>query len=600
MAAATLDTAIARHIWASRYRYADEADIEATWQRVATALAKVEAEPAVWQRRFRDLLADFRFLPGGRILAGAGTDRQVTLFNCFVMGRIEDSMDGIFEALKEGALTMQQGGGVGYDFSTLRPAGTAAHHAGTIASGPVSFMRIWDSMCATILSTGARRGAMMATLRVDHPDIEAFIDAKHQAGELTHFNCSVLVSDAFMAAVHADADWPLVFPSVALDGEVGTGDEVRREWPGFEQPVACRVIRRVRARDLWEHIMRATYSHAEPGVLFVDRINQWNNLGERERISATNPCGEIPLPPYGACDLGSVNLTRFVLDPFGEAARLDHDALAQTAAQAVRFLDNVIDASHFPLPAQGEQARNSRRLGLGITGLADALIMLGLHYDSTEAREQAAAAMATITHAAYRASIDLAHEKRPFPFFDKAAFLDRPFVRALPGDIRAGIARDGIRNSHLTAIAPTGTISLLAGNVSSGVEPVFRRELCRPVFAADGRRESFVMQDAAWRCWQVEHLDGSLPPAFVEAEALSPEAHLAMQAALQPYVDSAISKTINVPESMPFTDFEAIYQRAFELGLKGCTTYRPNPVTGEVLQGVDTATPCCGIDRESD
>ena len=598
MTAQGFDTEIARHVWTSRYRYADEPDIEATWQRVAAALARAEAEPAVWERRFADLLADFRFLPGGRILAGAGTDRQVTLFNCFVMGRIEDSMDGIFEALKEGALTMQQGGGVGYDFSTLRPAGTAARHAGTIASGPVSFMRIWDSMCATILSTGARRGAMMATLRVDHPDIEAFIDAKHQAGELTHFNCSVLVSDAFMAAVHADADWSLVFPVVALGD--GDGEEVRRDWPGFDQAVACRVIRRVRARDLWERIMRATYGHAEPGVLFVDRINQWNNLGDRERISATNPCGEIPLPPYGACDLGSINLTRFVVDPFGEAPRLDHEALAETATLGVRFLDDVIDASHFPLHAQAEQARNTRRLGLGITGLADALIMLGLHYDSPAAREQAGAAMATITHAAYRASIALAREKRPFPRFDKAAFLDRPFIRALPADIRAGIARDGIRNSHLTAIAPTGTISLLAGNVSSGIEPVFRRELCRPVLTADGRRESFTLQDAAWRHWQAEHADEPLPAAFVEAEALAPEAHLAMQAALQPYVDSAISKTINVPESMPFTAFEAIYQRAFELGLKGCTTYRPNPVTGAVLQDVDTATPCCGIDRESD
>ena len=602
MTAPAFDTDIARHIWATRYRYADEPGIEATWQRVASALARVEAEPAVWERRFRDLLADFRFLPGGRILAGAGTDRQVTLFNCFVMGRIEDSMDGIFEALKEGALTMQQGGGVGYDFSTLRPAGTAARHAGTIASGPVSFMRIWDSMCATLLSTGARRGAMMATLRVDHPDIESFIDAKHQAGELTHFNCSVLVTDAFMAAVHADANWSLVFPSVALgEGqEDGEREEVRREWPGFDEPVACRVIRRVRARDLWERIMRATYSHAEPGVLFVDRINQWNNLGDRETITATNPCGEIPLPPYGACDLGSINLTRFVTDPFSEAARFDHDALAETAALGVRFLDNVIDASHFPLPAQAEQARHSRRLGLGITGLADALIMLGLHYDSDAAREQAGTAMATITHAAYRASVELAREKRPFPFFDTAQFLDRPFVRSLPGDIRAGIARDGIRNSHLTAIAPTGTISLLAGNVSSGIEPVFRRELCRPVLTADGRRESFRMQDAAWSRWQLDHADEPLPATFVEAEDLPPEAHLAMQAALQPYVDSAISKTINVPETMPFTAFEAIYQRAFELGLKGCTTYRPNPVTGAVLQDVDTATPCCDIERESD
>lgn len=598
MTAKTLDTPIARHVWASRYRYADEPDIEASWQRVVAALAGIEAEPAIWEPRFHDLLADFRFLPGGRILAGAGSDRRVTLFNCFVMGTIEDSMDGIFEALKEGALTMQQGGGVGYDFSTLRPAGTAARQAGTIASGPVSFMHIWDRMCATILSTGARRGAMMATLRVDHPDIETFIDAKRQPGVLTHFNCSVLVTDAFMAAVRADADWLLLFPSVGL-GSSG-GEEVRCDWPGFEEPVPCRVFRRLRARELWERIMRATYSHAEPGVLFIDRINQWNNLGDRERISATNPCGEIPLPPYGACDLGSINLTRFVVAPFSDTAWLDLDALVETTRLATRLLDNVIDVSQFPLPAQAEQARGSRRLGLGITGLADALIMLGLHYDSEAAREQAREAMATITHTAYRTSIELAQEKRPFPFFGRARFLDRPFIRALPSDIRAGIARDGIRNSHLTAIAPTGSISLLAGNVSSGIEPVFRRELRRPVLSGDGGQESFLVQDDAWRRWQSEHPDGSLPPAFVEAEQLAPEAHLAMQAALQPYVDSAISKTINVPESMPFADFEAIYQRAFELGLKGCTTYRPNPVTGALLQSAETATPCCGIEHELD
>lgn len=602
-----LDTAIARQVWVSRYRYADEPGIEATWQRVARALATVEAEPAVWERRFADLLADFRFLPGGRILAGAGTNRHVTLFNCFVMGTIEDSMDGIFEALKEGAITMQQGGGVGYDFSTLRPAGSAARHAGTIASGPVSFMRIWDSMCATILSTGARRGAMMATLRVDHPDIESFVNAKHRSGELTHFNCSVLVTDAFMAAVHADADWPLVFPAAALEGMSGegtsgegTGETVRRDWPGFDEPVACPVIRRVRAHELWEHIMRASYDHAEPGVLFIDRINQWNNLGDRERISATNPCGEIPLPPYGACDLGSINLTRFVSDAFTSRATLDRDGLEATARLAVRFLDNVIDASSFPLPAQAEQARGSRRIGLGVTGLADALIMLGLHYDSPEAREQAGAVMQAITHAAYRASIELAREKRPFPFFEVAHFLDRPFVRSLPGDIRAGIARDGIRNSHLTAIAPTGTISLLAGNVSSGIEPIFRRELCRSVLTGDGTRESFRLEDRAWHEWHTGHPHGEAPDTFVEAETLLPEAHLAMQAALQPYVDSAISKTINVPESMPFTDFEAIYQRAFELGLKGCTTYRPNPITGAILQDVATATPCCDMEREVD
>ncbi len=589
---------ISRMIWDSRYRQPGEGRIEDSWDRVARALAAVEPRPGDWEDRFRAALDGFAFLPGGRVLAGAGTDRIVTLFNCFVMGTIEDSMDGIFDALKEGALTMQQGGGVGYDFSTLRPSGTPARHTGTIASGPVSFMRIWDAMCATILSTGARRGAMMATLRIDHPDVEAFVDAKREAGELTRFNLSVLVGDDFMQAVANDAEWPLLFPAEAL--EEGEGEILERDWPGFDAPVRCRVVRRVSARGLWDRIMRATYDHAEPGVLFVDRINRANNLVYRERISATNPCGEIPLPPYGACDLGSINLTRFVREPFSPGARLDLDAIASTASVAVRMLDDVIDVSRFPLEAQAEQARGTRRVGLGMTGLADALIMLGLRYDSEAARELAATAMRTITHAAYRASVELAREKGAFPFIDREAHLDGEFIRELPADIRDGIARHGIRNSHLTAIAPTGTISLLADNVSSGLEPVFRFTFTRQVIERDGRRASHPVVDHAWRRWREMHPDEPLPDAFVQAGELEPEAHLAMQAALQPLVDSAISKTINVPEDMPFERFEAIYLRAHALGLKGCTTYRPNPVTGAVLEEAETATPCCDIEREGD
>ena len=356
-----------------------------SWRRVAKALAGVESgQRTQWERRFFELLEDFRFLPGGRVLAGAGTGFDVTLFNCFVMGRIDDSMEGIFDALKEGALTMQQGGGVGYDFSTLRPAGTPAWRVGGVASGPVSFMRIWDSMCETLLSTAARRGAMMATLRCDHPDIEAFVEAKRRPGELRNFNLSVLVSDAFMQAVEADAPWKLVFPARGQGGDVHRdGSElIERQWPGYAEAVSCRVLREVPARDLWEKIMRANYESAEPGVLFIDRINRQNNLGFREHISATNPCGEIPLPPYGACDLGSINLTRFVHKPFSANASLDLDAIRATSALAVRLLDNVIDLSRFPLQQQAEQARGSRRIGLGVTGLADTLIMLGLHYGS--------------------------------------------------------------------------------------------------------------------------------------------------------------------------------------------------------------------------
>ena len=375
---------ISRHVWQTKYRFADHAtrerSIADTWRRVARALAAVEPKDSeTWEDRFFAILQDFKFLPGGRIQAGAGTARNVTLFNCFVMGTIEDSIPGIFSALEEGAVTMQQGGGIGIDFSTLRPRGSQTKTVGGIASGPVSFMQLWDAACGTILSTGVRRGAMMATLRCDHPDIEEFVTAKQQPGQLRRFNVSVQVTDAFMAAVRSDADWPLLFPAAAVDGG---GQTVVREWPGSEGSVPCSVVRHMRARHLWDLILRGTYDYAEPGVLFVDRINKVNNLWYREHISATNPCGEIPLPPYGACDLGSLNLTRFVVSPFTAEARIDYERLADTARIAVRMLDNVIDASRFPLPQQAENARGSRRIGLGITGLADALVMMGLRYGS--------------------------------------------------------------------------------------------------------------------------------------------------------------------------------------------------------------------------
>ncbi|MDE2007096.1 MAG: adenosylcobalamin-dependent ribonucleoside-diphosphate reductase, partial [Rhodospirillales bacterium] len=493
---------IAAHVWDQRYRNggAGEASVRATWQRVARALAAVEpSDRAGWRDRFAAALEGFAFLPGGRILAGAGTGRRVTLFNCFVMGTIADSIPGIFRALQEGAITLQQGGGVGYDFSTLRPRGARADAAGTIASGPVSFLHVWDAMCATMQSTGARRGAMMATLRCDHPDIGAFIDAKRQPGRLEHANLSVLIPDAFMAAREAGADWPLVFPAAALRGE---GETIAREWPGFDGKVACRVVRLVPARTLWERLVRAAHEGGEPVVLFIDRINRMNNLGATERIGATNPCGEVPLPPYGACDLGSINLAVAVRAPFTPRARLDLERIAALAATAVRLLDNVIDASRFPLVKQREAARRARRIGLGITGLADALLMLGLAYDTPAAREQAAAAMRTICHAAYRASVRLAAEKGSFPGFAREAFLAAPFIRALPEDIRDGIARHGIRNSHLLAIAPTGTISLLAGNVSSGIEPIFAPEARRTVRDARGEPRLFAVEDAAVRLWR--------------------------------------------------------------------------------------------------
>jgi ribonucleoside-diphosphate reductase alpha chain len=598
---------ISRHIWRTKYRYrslAGEGDrtIEDTWRRIAVALATVEPkEPELWAERFYGILEGFRFLPAGRIQAGAGTPHQVTLFNCFVMGVVEDSIESIFDHLREGAITLQHGGGVGYDFSTLRPRGTRALGAGTIASGPVSFMHVWDAMCATMLSTGARRGAMMATLRCDHPDIEEFIEAKQQPGRLRHFNLSVQVSDAFMAAVRDGAEWPLVFPSAAMEGD---GPIVERRWTGSEGPVPCRIMRSIPARTLWDSIMRATYDYAEPGVLFVDQINRMNNLGYREHITATNPCGEVPLPPYGACDLGSINLTAFVRDPFTGGVRLDLEGVRATVEVATRMLDNVIDASRFPLDAQRRQAQGARRIGLGMTGLADALIMLGCRYDDAAAREVAAQAMGTICHAAYRTSTALAREKGSFPFFDRQAYLDSRFVRSLPEDIQAGIAQHGIRNSHTTALAPAGTISLLANNVSSGLEPAYAFHYERKVLDQDGTSRTFELTDLAWRRWrQLNGPDAPLPAAFLRAHEIAPCAHLAMQAALQPYVDSSISKTINVPETFPFEQFRDVYRLAHEQGLKGCTTFRPNPITGAILKGGEDskdAAHCCVVEREAD
>lgn len=596
---------IASHIWNTKYRYyrdgtAVDRDIADTWQRVALAAARAEtADIDTWQQRFYQLLDDFHFLPGGRILAGAGTDKDVTLFNCFVMGTIEDSMDGIFDALKEAAMTMQQGGGVGYDFSTLRPRGFMAHHRGTVASGPVSFMRIWDAMCATVLSTGARRGAMMATLRCDHPDVEEFIQAKQHSGTLTRFNLSVLVSDKFMQAVDENAEWPLIFPLDAHDPDPA---DIQCEWPGYTGTVPCRVVRTLRARQLWQKIMRSTYEYAEPGVLFVDRINRENNLAYRETLTATNPCGEIPLPPYGACNLGSLNLSRYINAPFSEEAAINWSKLQQDIGTAVRFLDDIIDISRYPLTRHQAYETGSRRIGLGVTGLADALIMLGLRYDSDTGRQQAAVILQCLRDEAYATSIDLAREKAPFAFYQAREYLHSPFIRRLPDKLQKQIKQHGIRNSHLLAIAPTGTISLLAGNVSSGIEPVYDLKAHRRVLGHDGAFLDFQVNDYAWQCWQASKGDAGLPDYFQTALHIAPDHHLKMQAQLQPYVDNAISKTINVPQDYPFEEFVDLYRLAYDSGLKGCTTYRPNPVTGAILSSDDiqSAHHCCSIEREAD
>mgnify|MGYP003575689007 CR=1 FL=1 len=558
------DNPLAADIWSSKYRFRPsdgpgDDSVEQTWARVAAAVAEAEAPKArrQWRDRFLDALSEFQFLPAGRIMAGAGTGRAVTLFNCFVMGTIRDDLSAIFEAVREAAVTMQQGGGVGMDFSTIRPSGAAVKGVGADASGPLSFMDVWDSMCRTILSAGQRRGAMMGCLRIDHPDIEAFIDAKRDPLRLRNFNVSVLVPDAFMEALQADADWPLTFGGVTY--------------------------RTVRARDLWNRLMQATYDVAEPGVIFVDRVNARNNLAHCETISASNPCGEQMLPPYGACLLGSINLARLVPTPFEPGAALDEERLGELTRTAIRFLDNVIDVSRFPLEQQDAEAKAKRRIGLGVTGLADALVFCGVRYGTQEAADLTRRWLGVIKREAYRASAELAAEKGPFPLWD-AAMLDTPNLRSLDDDTRALVARHGLRNGCLTSIAPTGTTSLLAGNVSSGIEPVFAWAYTRKVLQPDGSKREEAVEDYALTVWK--RLHGDAPPpehAFVTAQTLTPADHLRMQAAAQEVIDSSISKTVNCPEDITFDAFADVYVEGWKLGCKGLTTYRPNAVTGSVL-----------------
>ena len=561
---------VQERIWDMKYRL-KEADgtpidvtIEDTWMRVATALAAVEDDAESWRKDFYAALKDFKFIPAGRILAGAGTDRRVTLFNCFVMGRIGDSMESIFDNLKEAALTMQQGGGIGYDFSTLRPAGALVQSVAADASGPLPFMDTWDAMCRTIMSAGSRRGAMMGCLRCDHPDIEAFIEAKRDAARFRMFNLSVLVTDDFMGAVEAGDPWNLVFEG--------------------------KVFKTVDARVLWRKILQATYDVADPGVIFIDRMNRDNNLAYCEEIFATNPCGEQPLPPYGACDLGSINLAALVRKPFTADADIDLENLRDLVKIAVRMLDNVVDVSNYPLTAQRDEARMKRRIGLGVTGLANALFMCGKRYTGTEAKALVDVWMTAFRDTAYLASVELAQEKGPFPLYDLEAFACSKTVQRLPRTIRTAIAESGIRNGLLTSIAPTGTISLLAGNISSGVEPVFAASILRKVLMPDGTHEESTISDYGIHRYREAYPHMHLiPPDFVTADDLTPTEHLTMQAQMQGYIDSAISKTINCPQDIDFDDFRNVYSTAYDLGCKGCTTYRPNPTTGSVLEAADIA-----------
>jgi ribonucleoside-diphosphate reductase alpha chain len=592
-------TPLAEVIWQSKYRYAGGAagadqSFADTQRRVCRAVAAAEVHAERWKSAFSGILEDFLFLPGGRIWAGAGTDRDVTLFNCFVAGPVRDSTAAIADSLRETAVTLQQGGGVGVDFSTLRPSGSPARRTGQVASGPVSFMHVWDSLCQTMLSTSTRRGAMMGTLRCDHPDIEVFVDAKRDEHALRNFNLSVLITDAFMQAVASDAEWQLVYPAeTAVAGADNEGSHSASPARGHSQ-------RRLPARELWRRMAAAAHETAEPGLLFIDTINRNNNLSWCETISATNPCGEIPLPPYGSCNLGSVNLAALVRAPFQSAAQFEWDRLRETVHIAVRFLDDVIDVSRFPLERQAEYARATRRVGIGVTGLADALAMLGLHYDSDAARSFASRLMEQVRDEAYAASIQLAGEKGAFPLFDPDKYLQSPFIRRLPEALRAGIAAHGLRNSHLLAVAPAGTISLLAGNVSSGIEPIYALESMRDIRGADLELHRMSAPDFAWERWLKDHGAGTkVPSAFVTADALPTRAHLAMQAGLQPFVDNAISKTVNLAAEAEVEDVESLYAAAYELGLKGCTVFRPGTARGQVIRARE-ASHCCHIEREAD